>query len=81
LGSTNLGVKLKKADGSDWDPDELIDLEDAKVKRSLSKLLHLESKKIVLKNENDVTVAFAEGEKWSLIPHFLSNLVRTISYF
>ena len=77
LGSTNLGVKLIKEDGSDWDPDELIN----KVKRSLSRLLQLESKKIVLKNKDGKYVAFAEGEKWSLIPHFLSNFVRTISYF
>jgi hypothetical protein len=39
FGNDSLGLRLKHEDGSGWDKEELIDLQDAKHRRTLSGLI------------------------------------------
>ena len=74
-----IGARLLKPDGkTPWNPDELIDLEDATHRRTLSGLLSDVNEKFILQG-NGQTVAYPSDAAWSLIPAYISNLVRTIT--
>ena len=80
FGAETLGVQLLKDDGTVWDKSELIDLTNAKHRRTLSGLLSLSSKTLVLQADGQ-NLAYADGNQWSMIPALISNVVRTITYF
>ena len=74
-----IGARLLKPDGkTPWNPDELIDLEDATHRRTLSGLLSDVNEKFILQGHGQ-TVAYPSDAAWSLIPAYISNLVRTIT--
>jgi hypothetical protein len=74
-------LKLIKPDGSDWKPDELIDLQDAKHRHALSGLLKTnEHGKMVLHSDGQ-NLMYGKDDYWSMIPALISNVVRTITYF
>ena len=78
---STLGLKLIKPDGSDWKPDELIDLQDAKHRHALSGLLKTnEHGKMVLHSDGQ-NLMYGKDDYWSMIPALISNVVRTITYF
>lgn len=85
----SLDVRLTKPgpDGTvvEWAEDELIDFEQADHKRTLSGLLKVEGSTLKVETTdaegNAQTLAYAEGEAWSMIPSLISNMVRTITYF
>ena len=75
-----LGAKLMRPDNkTPWGKDELIDLEDATHRRTLSGLLSDQNGKFILQS-NDMAVAYPADASWSLIPALISNLVKTITY-
>ena len=80
FGDDSLGLRLKHEDGSGWDKDELIDLQDAKHRRTLSGLLSDQDKSIVLQSDGK-NIQYDGGSYWSLIPAVVSNVVRTVTYF
>lgn len=74
-----IGARLLKPDGkTPWKPDELIDLEDATHRRTLSGLISDINEKFILQGHGQ-TVAYTSDTAWSLIPAYISNLVRTIT--
>ena len=74
-----IGARLLKPDGkTPWNPDELIDLEDATHRRTLSGLISDVNEKFILQGHGQ-TVAYTSDAAWSLIPAYISNLVRTIA--
>ena len=78
---STLGLKLIKPDGSDWKPDELIDLQDTKHRHALSGLLKTnEHGKMVLHSDGQ-NLMYGKDDYWSMIPALISNVVRTITYF
>lgn len=80
FGDDSLGLRLKHEDGSGWDKDEFIDLQDAKHRRTLSGLLSDQDKSIVLQSDGK-NIQYDGGSYWSLIPAVVSNVVRTVTYF
>ena len=62
--------------------DELIDLENAKHKRSLSGLLSFNNavKAIEIKYKDKV-VAYPEGQEWSAIPGLISSIIKTVTFY
>ena len=85
--SLNLRLTKIAADGSeiDWAEDEFIDLEQANHRRTLSGLLQKEGNTLKIettdKDGNIQTLAYANGEHWSIIPSLVSKLVRTVTRF
>lgn len=89
----SLNVRLQKVDNSGkptgeyWSEDEFIDLEQANHRRSLSGLLHNEQGTNTLKIETTDadgtvhTLAYPEGQYWSMIPNLLSVMTRTIAHY
>lgn len=78
----SLGTRLLKEDGSAWKEDELIDLKQAKHRRSLSGLLHFSEENGLYLADTDEEgklhyTAYREGDNWSLIPGFISRIVST----
>lgn len=80
FGDDSLGLRLKHEDGSGWDKDEFIDLQDAKHRRTLSGLLSDQDKSIILQSDGK-NIQYDGGSYWSLIPAVVSNVVRTVTYF
>ena len=80
FGDDSLGLRLKHEDGSGWDKDELIDLQDAKHRRTLSKLLSDQDKSIILQSDGK-NIQYDGGSYWSLVPAVVSNVVRIVTYF
>lgn len=74
-----IGAKLLKPDKkTPWDAEELIDLTEAAHRRTLSGLISDVNDKFVLQTEDQI-LAYPSDAAWSLIPAYLSNLVRTIT--
>lgn len=80
LGNETLGIKLLEENGESWDKSKLIDLSDAKHKRTLSGLLSDEYGAITL-NSNGIKIKYEKGDQWSVIPAVVSNIVRTITWY
>lgn len=80
FGDDSLGLRLKHEDGSGWNKDEFIDLQDAKHRRTLSGLLSDQDKSIILQSDGK-NIQYDGGSYWSLIPAVVSNVVRTVTYF
>lgn len=78
--ANSLGLRLLHDDGSEWDKTEFIDFQDAKHKRTLSKLLSNQNGAIVLHSDGK-NIRYDGGSQWSLIPAVISNIVRTVTYF
>lgn len=77
-----LGTRLLKEDRTPWKEDELIDLKQAKHRRSLSGLLHFDEANGLYLADTDEEgkihyTAYREGDNWSLIPGFISKIVST----
>lgn len=85
----SLDVRLTKPGPNgttvEWAEDELIDLEQADHKRTLSGLLKVEGGTLKVETTdadgNTQTLAYAEGEAWSIIPSLVSRIVRTVAHF
>ena len=76
-----LGVSLTKEDGTNWGENELIDLQNAKHKRTLAGLLKFnENSGLIIVEPGNHTVAFAQGDQWSMIPNLLTSIARTTTY-
>ena len=74
-----IGAKLLKPDKkTPWNADELIDLSEAEHRRTLSGLISDVNDKFVLQTEDQI-LAYPSDAAWSLIPAYISNLVRTIT--
>lgn len=80
FGDDSLGLRLKHEDGSGWDKDEFIDLQDGKHRRTLSGLLSNQDGTIILQSDGK-NIQYDGGSHWSLIPAIISNVIRTITYF
>lgn len=85
----SLDVRLTKPgpDGNpvEWAEDEFIDIEQASHRRTLSGLLQKEGGTLKVEatdaDGNTQTLAYAEGQYWSIIPSLISKMVRTVTHF
>lgn len=82
----SIGTQLLKQDKTPWGKHELIDLEQAEHRRSLSGILHFSDENglyIAEKAlENGALVnplAYREGDNWSLIPGYLSRIASKLT--
>lgn len=76
----SLQVKLLKEDNTEWSPKELIDLTNAKHKRSLSQLLKLDDGQISIVYDGK-KIAYPKGQNWSYIPRLVSSILRTTTFY
>ena len=82
-----LGLRLTKPgpDGTvtEWEETEYIDFTQANHRRTLSGLLNLDGSVLKIEstdeNGNKQSLAYAEGEHWSIIPMLISKLTRAVS--
>lgn len=83
--SIGLGLNISKdSEGNDLiKEDQYIDLEKAKHKRTLSGLLDHDDETMTISYEDKEgkvhTLAYAQGDQWSLLPKVVSNLVKKIT--
>ena len=82
----SIGTQLLKQDKTPWGKHELIDLEQAEHRRSLSGILHFSDENglyIAEKAlENGALVnplVYREGDNWSLIPGYLSRIASKLT--
>ena len=81
LTGNTLGLQLLKPDtNAPWGIDEFIDFDNAKHQRSLSGLLSRQGAIMQVAN-GDQTMAYVEGNQWSVIPRLISSFVRTVNYY
>lgn len=87
LGLQLLHPGAQKPDGTrepdtPWDADEFIDINNAEHQRTLSGLFTSDLR-IVEKKEDgsNIDIAYKQGEQWSAIPRYLSNILRTVTFF
>ena len=76
----SLRVKLLKEDNTEWDVKELIDLEKAEHKRTLSKLLQFNDGQISIVYDGK-KIAYPKGQNWSYIPRLVSSILRTTTFY
>nr|DAF63667.1 MAG TPA: Helicase [Podoviridae sp. ctz6O13] len=82
-----LGLKLTKPGPNgttvEWEETEFINFEQANHRRTLSGLLNLDGSVLKIESTDDEgnkqSLAFAEGEHWSIIPMLISKLTRAVS--
>lgn len=65
-----------------WGENEFIDINSADHQRTLSGLFTSDLR-IVEKRDDDtvIDIAYKQGEQWSAIPRYLSNILRTTTFF
>ena len=87
LGLQLLHPGAQKPDGTrepdtPWDANEFIDINNAEHQRTLSGLFTSDLR-IVEKREDgsNIDIAYKQGEQWSAIPRYLSNILKTVTFF
>lgn len=74
----SLNLQLLKADGSEWDQDEYIDIKEAKHQRTLSGLF---KKELAIEDADGHFLVYKDGIQWSLIPKLLDRMVKNITFY
>lgn len=74
----SLNLQLLKADGSEWDQDEYIDIKEAKHQRTLSGLFKND---LAIEDADGHFLVYKDGIQWSLIPKLLDRMVKNITFY
>lgn len=66
-----------------WGENEFIDINNAEHQRTLSGLFTSDLRIVETKEDDDskIDVIYKQGEQWSAIPRYLSNILRTTTFF
>ncbi len=65
-----------------WGENEFIDINNAEHQRTLSGLFTSDLRIVEKRDDNTVIdIAYKQGEQWSAIPRYLSNILRTTTFF
>lgn len=74
----SLNLQLLKADGSEWNQDEYIDIKEAKHQRTLSGLFKQD---LAIEDADGHFLVYKDGIQWSLIPRLLDRMVKNITFY
>ena len=78
VGIPTLGVQLLKLDGTTWNSNEYIDIENAKHQRTLSGLF---KQNLSIEDKDGNLLIYKDGIQWSMIPKLIDRFVKNIAFY